>query len=102
MKRHAPNLATASLAGLVVVVVAVVALADAPAWALCPNCLGQNATLTPTLRIVGVFLLVPPAVFFFVARVIRRGRGKMLPIALSDAEIGDVLAHLRGLKNPLP
>jgi hypothetical protein len=50
-----------------------VALATAsPAWALCPNCLGQNATLTPTLRIVGVFLLVPPAVFFFVARVIRR------------------------------
>jgi hypothetical protein len=42
------------------------------AWALCPNCLGQNQTLTPTLRIVGVFLLVPPAVFFFVARVIRR------------------------------
>jgi len=43
-----------------------------PAWALCPNCLGQNATLTPTLRIAGVFLLVPPAVFFFVARIIRR------------------------------
>jgi hypothetical protein len=42
------------------------------AWALCPNCLGQNDTLTPTMRIVGVFLLVPPAVFFFVARIIRR------------------------------
>jgi hypothetical protein len=42
------------------------------AWALCPNCLGQNATLTPTLRIVGVFLLIPPAVFFFVVRIIRR------------------------------
>jgi hypothetical protein len=54
----------------------IVALAFAtlasPAWALCPNCLGQKAALTPTLRIVGVFLLVPPAVFFFVARVIRR------------------------------
>jgi hypothetical protein len=46
--------------------------AAAPAWALCPNCLGQNATLTPTMRIVGVFLLVPPAVFFLVARIVRR------------------------------
>ena len=46
--------------------------ASSPAWALCPNCLGQNATLTPTLRLVGVFLLIPPAVFFFVVRVIRR------------------------------
>jgi hypothetical protein len=50
---------------------AVVAAAR-PAWALCPNCLGQNAGLTPTMRIVGVFLLVPPAVFFIVARVVRR------------------------------
>jgi len=46
--------------------------ASSPAWALCPNCLGQNATLSPTMRIVGVFLLVPPAVFFLVARVVRR------------------------------
>jgi hypothetical protein len=43
-----------------------------PAWALCPNCLGQNATLSPTMRIVGVFMLVPIAVFFVVARVVRR------------------------------
>jgi len=43
-----------------------------PAWALCPNCLGQNATLSPTMRIVGVFLLVPIAVFFVVARIVRR------------------------------
>lgn len=43
-----------------------------PAWALCPNCLGQNATLSPTMRLVGVFLLVPPAIFFFVARLVRR------------------------------
>jgi hypothetical protein len=47
-------------------------LAAPPAWALCPNCLGQNDTLTPTMRLVGVFLLVPPAVFFLVARVVRR------------------------------
>jgi hypothetical protein len=43
-----------------------------PTWALCPNCLGQNDTLTPTLRIVGIFLLIPPAIFFVVARLIRR------------------------------
>ena len=36
------------------------------------------------------------------ARSVRRGRGKMLPLALSDAEIGDVLAHLRSLRNPPP
>jgi hypothetical protein len=51
---------------------ATVVAAAGPAWALCPNCLGQNATLTPTMRIVGVFLLIPPAVFFFVAHVVRR------------------------------
>jgi hypothetical protein len=43
-----------------------------PAHALCPNCLGQNASWTPTLRLIGVFLLIPPAIFFFVARLIRR------------------------------
>jgi hypothetical protein len=47
-------------------------LASPHAQALCPNCLGQNDALTPTLRIVGVFLLIPPAIFFLVARVIRR------------------------------
>jgi len=41
------------------------------AWALCPNCLGQEPTLSPTLGLVGLFLLVPPAVFFAVARAIR-------------------------------
>ncbi len=59
-------------AGAAVAIGAIAFAVASPAWALCPNCLGQNATLTPTLRIVGVFLLVPPAVFFFVARVIRR------------------------------
>jgi hypothetical protein len=39
---------------------------------VCPNCLGQTASLTASLRLVGVFLLVPPAVFFAVVRVIRR------------------------------
>jgi hypothetical protein len=47
-------------------------VAAAPAWALCPNCLGQSAAFTTTLRLVGIFLLVPPAVFFAVALWIRR------------------------------
>jgi hypothetical protein len=63
-------LATVAVIGVATGVV--VDLVAAPAWALCPNCLGQNDTLTPTMRIVGVFLLVPIAIFFVVARVIRR------------------------------
>ena len=45
------------------------------AWALCPNCIAQSPS--STLRLVGLFLLVPPAVFFAVAiavrRILRRG-----------------------------
>jgi len=48
------------------------ALVTRPAWALCPNCLGQSSTLGAALRLVGVFLLVPPAVFFAVAIAIRK------------------------------
>jgi len=48
------------------------ALVAPPVWALCPNCLGQSSTLGAALRLVGVFLLVPPAVFFAVAIAIRR------------------------------
>jgi hypothetical protein len=47
-------------------------LAATPSWALCPNCLGQSPTLSPALRIVGLFLLVPPAIFFAVAIAIRK------------------------------
>jgi hypothetical protein len=47
-------------------------LAAAPSWALCPNCLGQSPTLSPALRIVGLFLLVPPAIFFAVVIAIRK------------------------------
>jgi hypothetical protein len=43
-----------------------------PGWALCPNCLGQSPTLSPALRIVGLFLLVPPAIFFAVAIAIKK------------------------------
>jgi len=39
---------------------------------MCPNCLGQANTLGASLRLVGLFLLVPPAVFFAVVRAIRR------------------------------
>ncbi|HEY2731124.1 MAG TPA: hypothetical protein VGK52_14375 [Polyangia bacterium] len=67
-----PPRATARLPLALLVLAPVLLAAARPAWALCPNCLGQQATLTPTMRIVGVFLLVPPAVFFFVARLVRR------------------------------
>jgi hypothetical protein len=48
------------------------ALIARPAWALCPNCLGQSSTLGAALRLVGIFLLVPPAIFFAVAIAIRK------------------------------
>jgi hypothetical protein len=54
------------------VMAAVLALCTRPAWALCPNCLGQSSTLGGALRLVGVFLLVPPAIFFAVAIAIRK------------------------------
>lgn len=50
------------------------------AWALCPNCLGQNATWTPTLRLLGLFLVVPFVVFACVSLSIRRAcRGARSP-----------------------
>ena len=52
--------------------VAVLLGRSAAALALCPNCLGQNRALTPTLELVGAFLLVPFAVALLVARAIRR------------------------------
>ena len=55
--------------------VMIVLLGASRAWALCPNCIQQSPA--STLRLVGLFLLVPPAVFFAVAiairRVLRRG-----------------------------
>ncbi|HEX3902850.1 MAG TPA: hypothetical protein VH853_08355 [Polyangia bacterium] len=48
------------------------ALLARPAWALCPNCLGQSSTLGAALRLIGLFLLVPPAIFFAVAISIRK------------------------------
>ena len=53
----------------------IVLLGASRAWALCPNCIQQSPQ--STLRLVGLFLLVPPAVFFAVAiavrRILRRG-----------------------------
>lgn len=59
---------------VVVAVLAMLLLATSasPTWALCPNCLGQADSLSATLRLVGLFLLVPPALFFAVAFAIRR------------------------------
>lgn len=81
-KRFAPVPGPAGVARLVVgrlglgVVVGwvVVASTVAPsaAWALCPNCLGQARSLTPTMELLGVFLLVPFVVFIVVWRAIRR------------------------------
>jgi hypothetical protein len=61
---------------LVVAAIAVLlVLSVSPAWALCPNCISQSPP--STLRLVGAFLLVPPAVFFAAAiavrRILRRG-----------------------------
>jgi hypothetical protein len=56
----------------VVIAVAGALLVATPSWALCPNCLGQSPTLSPALRIVGIFLLVPPAIFFAIAIAIRK------------------------------
>jgi hypothetical protein len=52
------------------VVMTIVLLGASRAWALCPNCIQQSPA--STLRLVGLFLLVPPAVFFAVAIAIRR------------------------------
>ena len=43
-----------------------------PARALCPNCLAQRQTLTPTLELVGLFLLVPFAVTAIAIWAVRR------------------------------
>lgn len=65
----------------------------------CSGCHGQDAR-----GHIGVALVDRPFLYRAadVAKTIRKGRGKMLPIALPDADIADVLAHLRSLKNPPP
>ena len=39
---------------------------------MCPSCLGQSSILSPALRLVGLFLLIPPAIFFAVTIAIRK------------------------------
>jgi hypothetical protein len=40
----------------------------------CPYCLGKDATLPPTLKLVGLFLLIPFAIVATVATIARRLR----------------------------
>lgn len=65
----------------------------------CSGCHGQDARGS-----IGVLLIDRPILYRAadLAKTVRKGRGKMLPIALSDAEVGDVLAHLRRLRHPAP
>lgn len=65
----------------------------------CSGCHGQDARGS-----IGVLLVDRPILYRAadLAKIVRKGRGKMLPIALSDADVGDVLAHLRRLRNPPP
>ena len=63
----------ASRAAVAILTTAVVTgLWSRVAWALCPNCLAQRQTLTPALKLVGLFLLLPFAVAAVVAWVVRR------------------------------
>jgi mono/diheme cytochrome c family protein len=64
----------------------------------CSACHGADAHGAIGVALVDKPFLYRAADF---ARTIRRGRGKMTPLPLTtDAEIGDLLAHLRNLRNP--
>jgi len=65
----------------------------------CAGCHGMDAR-----GHIGVLLVERPLLYRAAdfARVVRRGRGKMPPQALTDAEVADTLAHLRTLRLPLP
>jgi mono/diheme cytochrome c family protein len=65
----------------------------------CAGCHGADARGATGVNLVDRPILYRAA---DVTKMIRKGRGKMLPITMADAEIADVLAHLRSLKNPLP
>ncbi len=56
----------------VLAMMTMVIVAPGSAWALCPNCLGQTRRLTPTLELLGLFLVVPFVVAYVVMRKIRR------------------------------
>jgi hypothetical protein len=40
----------------------------------CPNCVGGNDRLQSVMRLVGLFMLVPFAVVYFIIRAIRRAQ----------------------------
>lgn len=63
----------------------------------CSGCHGADAHGAIGVALVDKPFLYRAADF---AKTIRRGRGKMIPQVVTDAEIGDLLAHLRSLKNP--
>ena len=54
--------------------VALGALLFAAVAQACPSCIGKDPTLPPSLKLVGLFLLVPFAIFAVVATVARRLR----------------------------
>jgi hypothetical protein len=62
--------AGAALIGLAVALA--LTLLSSPAFALCPNCLGQTRSASPTLRLLGAFLLVPFLIVYIASRIIRR------------------------------
>jgi mono/diheme cytochrome c family protein len=61
----------------------------------CSGCHGADAK-----GHIGVILVDRPTIWRAVefAEIIRKGRGKMTPTALTDADVADILAHLRRLK----
>jgi mono/diheme cytochrome c family protein len=63
----------------------------------CSGCHGSDARGAIGVALVDRPFLYRAADF---ASTVRRGRGKMIPQALTDAQIGDVLAYLRSLRNP--
>jgi len=65
----------------------------------CSGCHGQDARGS-----IGVLLIDRPILYRAndLAKTVRKGRGKMIPMRITDAEVGDVLAHLRRLRNPAP
>jgi mono/diheme cytochrome c family protein len=62
----------------------------------CSGCHGQDAR-----GALGVSLIDRPFLYRApeFASTIRKGRGKMLPLPLTDAQVADLLAHLRTLRN---
>jgi hypothetical protein len=67
-----PACPSTTAAAVAVAVAAFFFLWPGPSSALCPNCIGQRSALTPTLELVGLFLLVPFAVAAVILLLIRR------------------------------